>query len=141
MDELFFCHIGASQAAGKSQLICACLKVQREFPEMEVHDDHVIFKSGDTSRKAFSTREGRTLLQAAMSLSAYSLAAQDLTISFVSANRFGTQKCFLHITMCYKVQGHHVPVRCCVYIYIHRLDLSEAGAQRAMQESWCESVR
>lgn len=86
---------------------------------MEVHDDHVIFKSGDTSRKAFSTREGRTLLQAAMSLSAYSLAVQDLTISFVSANRFGTQKCFLHITMCYKVQGHHVPVRCCVYIYIY----------------------
>lgn len=58
---------------------------------MVVCDDHVLYKAGPCTRKAFATRDGRSLRDAAESLTEYSQPIQDLLVSFISCSKFNPQ--------------------------------------------------
>ena len=78
-------------------------QVQQEFPGLEVGADHVIFRVGTLVRKAFGEPDGRSLRDAAESLSEYARAAQDMTVSLVGCSR----------------TGPYWSMKCTYIIYIH----------------------
>ena len=89
------------------------MQVQKDFPEMEVQDEHVVFRTGEHVRKVKVTGD-RTLRQAAESLCVYSEAIQDLTLSFVAKNRCVSQKlAAFHLYI-------YMYMQCiCTYIFAH----------------------
>lgn len=67
------------------------VQVQKQFPEMYVGKNYVTFETAGFKRTMRIPRDGNNLHDLAESLTAYTRATQDLTVSLLSVSKFSSQ--------------------------------------------------